>query len=65
MTKWGKPLLITSGVVDLAVRRDYKGVSMFLEDGIMIYPTIDDVVNSFAALATRYTFLSKEVYVVS
>ncbi len=59
MAKWGKPLLVTSGVANLAVRRNYEGILMFLDEGIMIYPTIQNIVNAFAALAERHRFLSR------
>jgi len=58
--RWDKPLLITSTVAKLAVRRNYEAVLMFLEKGVMVYPTLEDVVDAFAALAQRYEFLKRE-----
>ncbi len=58
--KWGKPLLITSAVVRLARRRQYRGILEFLDAGVMLYPAMEDVTNMFAALAQRHEFLKRE-----
>ncbi|MEW6077123.1 MAG: CoA-binding protein [Thermodesulfobacteriota bacterium] len=57
--KWGLPLLVTSKVLRLAIRRNYEAILNLLNKGIMVYPTAHDVVNVFAALADRYEFLKK------
>jgi hypothetical protein len=58
--QWEKPLLMTSAVARLAVRRKYHSLVRLLEQGIMIYPTIEDVVKAFSYLADRYYFLKRE-----
>ena len=58
--RWGKPLLMTSSVARLAVRRKYASLVKLLEEGIMVYPTIEDVVKAFSYLADRYSFLKRE-----
>jgi len=60
LTKWGKPLLMTSSMARLAVRRGYPGLLRLIEGGAMLYPTIDDAVMSFAALWERRAFLVRE-----
>ena len=58
--QWGKPLLMTSAVARLAVRRKYTSIVRLLEQGIMIYPTLEDVVKAFSNLADRHHFLKRE-----
>lgn len=58
--RWGKPFIITSPVAQLAIRRGYPGLSYLLEQNIMLYPTIEDSIRAFAALARRHHFLERE-----
>ena len=58
--RWGKPLLMTSSVARLAVRRNYVGLVNLLEKGIMLYPTIEDVIKAYSMLVDRNYFLEKE-----
>jgi acetyltransferase len=58
--RWGKPLIMTSAVARLAVRRGYPGLLKILGRGIMLYPTIEDSVRTFSALADRRGFLERE-----
>jgi acetyltransferase len=55
--KWGKPLLITSNVARLAVRRGYAGLLEILGQKLIVYPTIEEAVKAYAAMADRYAFL--------
>ena len=55
--QWGKPLLITSNVARLAVRRGYSGLLEILGQQIIVYPTIEEAVRAFSALADRHDFL--------
>jgi acyl-CoA synthetase (NDP forming) len=57
--RWGKPLLITSNVARLAVRRGYAGLLQILGKQIMVYPTIEEAVRVYTALADRRDFLEK------
>lgn len=59
-SKWNKPLLITSNVARYAIRRKYSSVTYFYERQVMVYPLVEDVVNTYSALADRYEFLKKE-----
>ena len=61
--RWGKPLIITSPVAGLVIRRRYPGLVYLLDQDIMLYPTIDDAVLAFSALAERYHFLEREGFV--
>jgi acyl-CoA synthetase (NDP forming) len=56
--RWNKPLLMHSNVARLAVRRNYPGLINLLDQGIMIYPTIEDTVRAMAVLAERGKFLA-------
>jgi acetyltransferase len=56
-TKWGKPLLITSNVARLAVRRGYSGLLEIVDRNLVLYPTIEEAVGAYAAMADRYEFL--------
>ncbi len=58
-SKWEKPLLMTSSVSRLAVRRQYGGLLTFLDNDVMLYPEIEDATRTFAALFERYEFLKK------
>jgi len=58
--KYGKPLLMTSPVARLAVRREYPGLLHLLERGVMLFPTIEDAINAFSALRRRAVFLERE-----
>jgi acyl-CoA synthetase (NDP forming) len=58
--KWGKPLLMSSSVARLAIRRVYPGLKKILEQGIMIFPTIEDAIRVISALVERYEFLACE-----
>ena len=58
-SKWEKPLLMTSTVSRLAVRRQYDGLLTFLKNDIMLYPEIENATKTFAALSDRYEFLKK------
>ncbi len=60
MATYDVPLLVNARTMDLAIRRNYKALLMFLDKNIMLYPTPDDIVNVFAALADRYDFLKAE-----
>jgi len=51
--KYGKPLLMTSSLAHLAVRRGYPSLTSLLEKGIMIYPAIPDAVKAAKALYER------------
>jgi len=55
-----KPLLMTSTMARLAVRRGYPGLLKLVNDGIMLYPTIEDSIRAFGALAERGRFLQQE-----
>ena len=55
--KWGKPLLVTSNVARLAVRRGYSGLLEILDRKFVVYPTIEEAVRAYAAMADRYEFL--------
>jgi acyl-CoA synthetase (NDP forming) len=57
--KWGKPLLVTSNVARLAVRRGYAGLLQIIREGFVIYPTIEEAVRAFAAMADRHEFLKR------
>jgi len=57
--KGGKPLLITSNVARLAVRRGYSGLLEILGEQIMVYPTIEEAILAYSALADRRDFLEK------
>jgi acyl-CoA synthetase (NDP forming) len=57
--KWGKPLLVTSNVARLAVRRGYAGLLEILGRNFVVYPTIEEAVRAYAAMADRYDFLQK------
>jgi acyl-CoA synthetase (NDP forming) len=57
--KWGKPLLVTSNVARLAVRRGYGGLLEIIRKGFVIYPTIEEAVRAFAAMADRHEFLKR------
>ncbi len=59
-TRWDLPLLINSRAIHLAIRRNYEAILKFLDNNIMLYPTPEDVVNVFSALADRYEFLKEE-----
>jgi len=59
-TRWDLPLLIHSRAMHLAIRRNYEAILKFLDNNIMLYPTPEDLVNVFSALADRYEFLKKE-----
>ncbi len=56
-TKWDKPFLMTSSVARLAVRRRYEGLLRIIESGSPLYPTLEDAVRAFAAMADRHEFL--------
>jgi acyl-CoA synthetase (NDP forming) len=58
--KFDKPLLMTSTMARLAVRRGYPGLLKLVDQGIMLYPTIEDSVRAFGALAERGRFLRQE-----
>ena len=58
--RWGLPLLVHAKALHLAIRKNYEAILRFLDKGIMLYPTPEDAVNAFAALADRYAFLQKE-----
>ena len=53
--RWGLPLLITSKVLRLAIRRNYEAILNLLNKSIMVYPTAHDVANVFAALVEIFT----------
>jgi acyl-CoA synthetase (NDP forming) len=55
--KWGKPLLVTSNVARLAVRRGYAGLLEILGRKFVVYPTIEEAVRAYAAMADRNDFL--------
>ena len=55
--KWGKPLLVTSNVARLAVRRGYAGLLEILGRKFVVYPTIEEAVRAYAAMADRHDFL--------
>lgn len=55
--RWGKPLLMTSSMARLAVRRGYPGLMCLIDSGNMIYPAIDDAVSALSALADRRDFM--------
>jgi acyl-CoA synthetase (NDP forming) len=56
---WGKPLLVTSNVARLAVRRGYSGLLEILGRNQVVYPTIEEAVRAYAAMADRYAFLKQ------
>jgi len=58
--EFGKPLLVTSTMARLAVRRGYPGLVKLLDEGVMLYPEIEDATRTFAALAERRAFLERE-----
>jgi acetyltransferase len=55
--KWGKPLLVTSNVARLAVRRGYSGLLEIINKNLVVYPTIEEAVRAYAAMADRQEFL--------
>jgi acyl-CoA synthetase (NDP forming) len=55
--KWDKPLLVTSNMARLAVRRGYSGLLEIIGRKFVVYPTIEEAVRAYAALADRYDFL--------
>jgi len=55
--KWDKPLLVTSNVARLAVRRGYAGLLEILGKKYVVYPTIEEAVRAYAAMADRHDFL--------
>ena len=55
--KWDKPLLVTSNMARLAVRRGYSGLLEIIGRQFVVYPTIEEAVRAYAALADRYDFL--------
>ncbi len=57
--KWGKPLLVTSNVARLAVRRGYSGLLEILDRKFVVYPTIEEAVRAYSAMADRHDFLRK------
>jgi acyl-CoA synthetase (NDP forming) len=57
--KWGKPLLVTSNVARLAVRRGYAGLLEIIGQKFVVYPTIEEAVMAYAAMADRYDFLKE------
>ena len=57
--KWGKPLLVTSNVARLAVRRGYSGLLEIIRRGFVLYPTIEEAVKAYSAMADRYDFLKE------
>ena len=57
--KWGKPLLITSNVARLAVRRGYSGLLEIIRRGFVLYPTIEEAVKAYSAMADRRDFLKE------
>ncbi|MEW6441571.1 MAG: CoA-binding protein [bacterium] len=59
-TSCDKPLLIHSPVARLAVRRRYPGLLRIIERRIVLYPEIDDAVQTFSLLAERQAFLARE-----
>jgi len=56
---WGKPLVMSSPVARLAIRRSYPGLMRIMEQGIMLYPTIEDALRAMSALIGRYEFLAR------
>jgi acetyltransferase len=58
--RWNKPLLIHSSVARVAVRRNYSGLLKMLDQGVMLYPTLEDAARTMAALAERGRFLARE-----
>jgi acyl-CoA synthetase (NDP forming) len=56
---YDKPLLMTSNVARLAIRRHYPGLMGILKRNIMLFPTIDDAALSYKALYDRAKFLKK------
>jgi len=58
--RWGKPLIITSPVARLVVRRRYEGLLDLLREGVMLYPTVEDAARVFSILAERQEFLERK-----
>ncbi len=58
-SKWGKPLLVTSNVARLAVRRGYSGLLEIICRNFVVYPTIEEAVRAYAAMADRNDFLKQ------
>ena len=57
--KWDKPLLVTSNVARLAVRRGYSGLLEIIRQQFVVYPTIEEAVRAYAAMADRHDFLQQ------
>jgi acyl-CoA synthetase (NDP forming) len=55
--KWDKPLLVTSNMARLAVRRGYSGLLEIIGRKFVVYPTIEEAVRAYAAMADRHDFL--------
>jgi hypothetical protein len=58
--RWNKPLLLHCSVARLAVRRNYPGLVKLLDQGIMLYPSLEDAVKVMSALAERRRFLARD-----
>ncbi len=60
ISNWDIPLLVTGKGMDIALRRKYEAILKFMEKDLLLYPTPQEAVNTFAALYERYRFLQKE-----
>ncbi len=57
---WDRPLILSSMVARLAVRRRYEGLLEILDRGIMVSPSLRYAIKVFASMAERYEFLKSQ-----